>query len=110
MATGSRSINPELQVDPELQALFDWNPPQLTLATDASRSKYSRGPSFYDLHLSENLVLKEVISLPSLHRDIAGVVDAILFSLQRRNIALPPTTLENMFSTASVRNKVDYAN
>jgi hypothetical protein len=93
-------------IDPELKALFDWNPPNLSPAPEASKSKASHGPSFYDLHLSENLILNQVILLPSLHRDIARVVDNTLSLLQDRRITLPPTS-DRRFPTREDRKDDD---
>jgi hypothetical protein len=94
----------------ELEALFKWNPPRLELAVDASKSKYSRPPSFYDKHLSENLILKEVKVLRSLQQAIADVVDRTLSSIQQNNIALPPAkiTANGDFVTEDKRRHVDY--
>jgi hypothetical protein len=87
----------------ELEALFKSNPPRLE---DASKSKHSRLPSFYDKHLRENVILKQVKMLPSLQQAIAGVVDRTLSSILQR---LPPakTTENGDFVTETKRYLVD---
>jgi hypothetical protein len=61
----------------------------LNLAPEASGTKHSSPPSFYDKHLRESLILK---ILPSVQQAIAGVVDRTLSSIQQSNIALPSTS------------------
>jgi len=51
-----------------------------------------------------------VVILPSLHRDIASVVDNTLSSIQDRDITLPPASPETFFNTTEVREFVDAEN
>jgi hypothetical protein len=94
--------------DPELEALLRWNPPTLSLAVDASKSKHFRAPSFYDKHLVDSLILKEVVFLPSLHHDIAGVVDITLSLIRDKGIQLPQTQSIDTFPVTQQREENDY--
>jgi hypothetical protein len=94
-------------IEQELDALLNWNPPLLKLSHDASKSKGSRGASFYDKHLSDSLILKEVISLPSLLKEIAGVVDSTISEIRTKGIQLPPKHPDDLFCTKGHRRKVD---
>jgi hypothetical protein len=95
-------------IDQELEALFNWNPPPFLLAADASKSKHSRTPSFYNKHLRDNLILKEVMLLPSLHQDIAGVVDLTLSEIRNKGIQLPAKDPDDLFCTQKSRARLDY--
>lgn len=46
-----------LDIYEELTALFDWNPPPLHLVPDATQSKTSWKPAFYDKMLAEEFIL-----------------------------------------------------
>jgi hypothetical protein len=103
---------PALTPHQELEALFSWNPPKLTLGVDGSKSKATRKPSFYDKHLADGLILKHVKSLPTLLTAIANVVDTKLQDMQARNLPLPsldcfPTLEKRMFnlSTTVMKNE-----
>jgi len=79
----------------ELDALFNWNPPPLSLAPKeegGSRSKYSRPASFYDMHFADRLILKHIVHVKHLHKKIACVVDNKLKSIEENGITLPPPT------------------
>jgi hypothetical protein len=93
--------------DPELEALLRWNPPILSRAVDASKSNHSRAP-FYDKHLVDSLILKGVVFLPSLHQDIARVVDLTLSQIREKGIHLPQTQLSDGFPGTRQREQKDY--
>jgi hypothetical protein len=96
-----------LSIDQELEALFNWNPTPLALAADASKSK-SRGASFYDKHLSDHLILKEVMLLPSLPQEIAGVIDNTISTLRNKGIQIPLKNPNDLFCTMERREIVDF--
>ena len=68
-----------------------------------SRSKASRPPAFFDKHLAPELILKHILHLPSLVKNITGTVDTALKSIEDNNITLPPLT--GMFSSALDREE-----
>jgi len=79
----------------ELDALFNWNPPPLSLApTDegGSRSKSTRPASFYDMHIANRLILKHIVHVKHLHKKIACVVDNKLRSIEEQGVTLPLPT------------------
>jgi hypothetical protein len=85
MASTSTTASPEsLQ---EIHKLFSWNPPTLFLDTTKPPSTTTRRPSFFDKHISEDLVLKSVKKLPSLVQDLVRNVDTALTAAQS---TLPP--------------------
>ncbi len=76
MASTSTPAAPEsLQ---EIHKLFSWNPPALVLDTTRKPSTATRPPSFFDKHISEDLVLKTVQRLPSVVQDLVRNVDTAL--------------------------------
>jgi len=83
------------EVPDEIKALFSWNPPRLCPAPKTKSSTKSstatRSPAFYGKHFSSDLVVKKVVRLPSLVRDLAGNVDRVLDALE----TIPP--LEGFF-------------
>lgn len=76
-----------------LQAVFDMYPPHLRPSRGARTGLSSREPGFYDKHLHRRLILKKIVILPSLNRDLANVVDDTLQDLVDRNVTLPLTGL-----------------
>ena len=67
------------EIRQEIEALFSWNPPRLKpapLQADQKPSTSTRPPAYYDKHLSDKLILREVKRLPSLVQDLANNVDA----------------------------------
>lgn len=65
-----------------------WNPPPIVPPKDSKVSNGTRPPSFWDLHLHERLILKEVIYLPSLLDTLAALVDEALAKLDDNNFDL----------------------
>ncbi|KAK2463017.1 hypothetical protein APHAL10511_004974, partial [Amanita phalloides] len=99
MASTSTAESSAAKVLDEIQALFNWNPPPLKLLErQTRRSTTSRGPSFYDRHLSDNLVLKRVVRFPSLVTQLATNVDDALAAASK---TLPQTL--GYFVTADER-------
>ena len=62
----------------EIHKLFSWNPSTLVLDTTRQRSTATRRPSFFDKHITNDLVLKSVKRLPSVVQDLVGNVDTAL--------------------------------
>ena len=66
----------------EIEALFSWNPPRLAvipkMKIQMKTSAATRQPTFYDKHFSPDLVVKNVVPLPSLVQDLAKNVDKAL--------------------------------
>ncbi|RDB15972.1 hypothetical protein Hypma_003519 [Hypsizygus marmoreus] len=58
----------------ELEKLFNWNPQEYVGAGSAS----TRAPNFFDQHLDDDLILKEIVHFPSLATDLAKNVDIFL--------------------------------
>ena len=92
-STSIKSLSEE--VHRELDAIFHWNPDRLYSARSmlpregrarkatgtsktTSKATGTREPSFYDRHLSDNLILRNVKRLPSLVPDLANNVDRVL--------------------------------
>jgi len=95
--TASTSTSTDLlsgEVRREIDAIFGWNPLHLyltppTLPHQKSTSKpTTRGPSFYDRHFSDDLILQHVKRLPSLVPDLASNVD---HTLRAASATLPRT-------------------
>lgn len=87
----------------QLYSLFEWHPPPLQLAPirmGGSRSKSSRPPGFYDKHLAPDLICKELVHIPNLHKKVASVVDQKLDALRGPDgrIALPSITSDILTS------------
>ena len=90
MATASTSAHPLSEIRQEIEALFSWNPPRLTPAPLPPNKKPSTStcpPAYYDKHLSDKLILREVKHLPSLVQDLADNVDAAVVAASE---TLPP--------------------
>jgi hypothetical protein len=86
----STSTEPLAELHQEIEALFSWNPPQLDpapLPSDKKPSTSTRPPAFYDKHFSDNLVLRQVIRLPTLIEDLAKNVDVAYHAASE---TLPP--------------------
>ena len=73
--------------------MLDWNPPELRLQTHeegGSISKKLREPSFYDRHLTNELILKNLQYHPDLAAQIAGTVDKAIQTALADGGTLPP--------------------
>jgi hypothetical protein len=87
MATTAQPLS---EIRQEIEALFSWNPPRLTPAPLPSNQKPStstRPPAYYDKHISDKLILREVKHHPSLVQDLASNVDAAVVAASE---TLPP--------------------
>ena len=89
--TGSATLAPTGVLD-EIQALFDWNLPDLIPGKRKS-STATRRPPFFDKHFDDKYILKRVQRLPSLVDDLAKNVDTALSAASN---TLPP--LEGFFT------------
>jgi hypothetical protein len=80
-STSASSGPPHVVVD-EIQKLFKWNPPLLYSApagqAQAGKISQTRGPSFYDKHFRDDMVLKRVKRFPDLTTQLAENVDKSL--------------------------------
>lgn len=83
----STSDAPSRTILQELDDLFSWNPPPLIHNPNKRKSTASRRPTFYDKHFSDKAILKRVVHVPSLVRDLAEIVDS---ALEAAKPALPP--------------------
>jgi hypothetical protein len=72
------ATQPLSEIRQEIEALFSWNPPRLKPAPLPANQKptSTRPPAYYNKHLSDKLILREVKRLPSLVQDLANNVDA----------------------------------
>ncbi|TFK62290.1 hypothetical protein BDN72DRAFT_964654 [Pluteus cervinus] len=73
----------------DLQALLDYQPPQLIRSSDHPSGIAYSPLDFYDLHLHENLRLKRVVLLPDLATNIASRVDEVRSDLETQGL-IPP--------------------
>lgn len=103
-STSAAAASPHIDLK-ELDDLFAWNPPCLVFfpkqASGKKASTSTRKPAFFDLHFSGKLILKRVVHLPSLVKDLARTVDVALDATKH---ALPELT--GHFPTTEERMKV----
>lgn len=89
----------------QLYSLFEWHPPRLQLAPKimgGSRSRSSRLPGFYDKHLAPDLICRQLVHVPNLHKKLGSVVDQKIEALRGPDgrIALPPINSDILTSSA----------
>ncbi|KAF9518757.1 hypothetical protein BS47DRAFT_194993 [Hydnum rufescens UP504] len=104
MAECSRSHLSEVRQ--EIDALFAWNPPVIRAIASPFSKRPSTGthpPAFYDKHLAQQLVLKQVKRLPSLVQQLAANVDKALGNAFE---SLPP--LEDFITSEARRMSLKY--
>lgn len=85
---------PYIDVYFELESFLSHTPPLLTLekvSKGGSRAHACRKPTWYDLHLAPDLVLKHFVHVKHLHQKIAGFVDRRLEELKEQGIQPLPT-------------------
>jgi len=97
----STSDAPSRTILQELNDLFSWNPPLLYFDPQKTKSTASRQPTYFDKHLSDDLILKRVVHVPSLVRNLAEIVD---LALEKAKPSLPPSTKH--FITAEQRDDI----
>src|ERR1700722_2589844 len=108
----SSSHDPELPPPPlpipvDLQSLLDWNPPELQMMKHeegGTAAWGSRKPSFYDKHLTDQLILKRIQYHPDLATQIAGTVDEAIQTALANGGTLPPPGIRLM----SKEDRKDY--
>ena len=71
----------------QLEQFWGWHPPILERHAKHTKSKNTRLPSHYDMHLDERLRLKRIVPLPSLLTDLETVADKAV-------VAAPPDLLQ----------------
>lgn len=89
-ATGSRSSKsppPEATTHKMLKALLDWHPETLV---EKDGGNGTRPPAFFDRHLDDSLILKNLVYLPSMEKSLKSKVDGYLRSAAGERIELPP--------------------
>jgi hypothetical protein len=95
----------------ELHNLFAWNPPVLQFAIGHGCSerdlRTARQVAFYDMHLASDRVCKRVVHVPSLHRNIAHIVDEKMQRIQSDKIILQPPSTGDFTDTATRAEKVE---
>lgn len=89
-STGSRSSKsppPETTTHKMLADLLDWHPK--TLVEKEGGGPGTRPPAFYDMHLDDELILKNLVYLPSMEKSLKDKVNGYLYSAEGIPIELP---------------------
>jgi hypothetical protein len=89
----------------ELNLIFDYNPPKLSPSPRLT-SRYPKlvpPPAFYDKHLDERYMLRQIVLMPSITADISNTVDKTLSSIHERKIRLPLEDVTSVFPTKNYR-------
>lgn len=90
-------LNPN-QVRRQIEEYLEWRPPNLADAPGSSFSPNTRPPAYWDMHLSEELILKQVVRLPSLLETLGGIVGDVLAKLRDDG------TLDDLFRATNLSN------
>jgi hypothetical protein len=96
----STSDAPSRTILQELDDLFSWSPPRLYLNPNRTKSTATRRPTFFDKHFCDKAILKRVVHVPSLVRNLAEIVDSALEAAKPRF----PLSTDN-FITAKERKR-----
>lgn len=70
-----------------LQAALDWHPETLNAVQGSSST---REPAFFDMHMDERLILKNLVHLPSMTKSFRDIVDEKLRTSTGEPVPLPP--------------------
>lgn len=81
----------------DLQALFNYSPP--TLDIYPNNTPVPPSPlTFYDMHIDSHLLLKRVVSMPSIPHSISSAVDQKILAMNDSCVAFPPKDSEEIWS------------